>query len=773
MARSGRWDVLKLLHDSSALYGRPFYNCLTDLGVFSIEDLQELTSEDLLLCLPGRHGSRLKASRRIAAELDRRKLPHRVQPGALASPLAPTAAACAECCRTCQDAHLKLLQAARLDAHSRMLTKLGVRRWSDLYELTGTDFNATGMRLVQCRRLWAAMNATWGSSPPTPPSRAQLTRSVAPFLHDAAAVLSLPEGYFRFDEATVVRLKSRHGLREVPDLFDLTTDDLRDVGAPPLHIRRFELLRPALAHESVAPFGCASSVASFDRLLAAARLSEHTRAMADQIGVTTAADLLQLDRGDLVALGLLTLPRRRIEAVQRQLRKHGCRTQECNSSTCKGTNADVAALRASRRREFAAATVANERVCQGNARAKSLKVFLAKSRKCRHRAMETLVQANLGALASRAALSPREYFEQVACAVGGTARQRQCEVAPWSPRLEPLELPNSTERLECAAGQLRLPDLPPQRMCLVNPPLFRNGDQVKVGGGSVLHLRSGAHVQRKDVQFLRASSVTYTIVGIREVVGEAVRVGPNGTVVFTNVPTDHLSRKIAETGRWRDCEDIVDAWQQAEGSADDSIFLDVGANIGACTIEVLLRTRARVLAFEPHPRNLWHLTRSLRKGTAETLSDAGWASRVAVFPMGLGDLPERRTISVSQDNSGDARLGRADASEPVASSADAAAPLPIRVQPLDSLLPRVAGQAPIRLMKLDVQGFECKVIKGALQLLMAGTVQTIIAELSEALLLQHECSAFRLKRLLTRVGFNIVRETRVTRAEWLLVARLS
>jgi hypothetical protein len=37
----------------------------------------------------------------------------------------------------------------------------------------------------------------------------------------------------------------------------------------------------------------------------------------------------------------------------------------------------------------------------------------------------------------------------------------------------------------------------------------------------------------------------------------------------------------------------------------------VGANIGACTVEFLSLTAAHVIAFEPNPLNLFHLTRTL------------------------------------------------------------------------------------------------------------------------------------------------------------------
>ena len=36
--------------------------------------------------------------------------------------------------------------------------------------------------------------------------------------------------------------------------------------------------------------------------------------------------------------------------------------------------------------------------------------------------------------------------------------------------------------------------------------------------------------------------------------------------------------------------------------------LQVGANIGACTVELLLRTNASIVALEPSPTNYFYLT---------------------------------------------------------------------------------------------------------------------------------------------------------------------
>ena len=73
-------------------------------------------------------------------------------------------------------------------------------------------------------------------------------------------------------------------------------------------------------------------------------------------------------------------------------------------------------------------------------------------------------------------------------------------------------------------------------------------------------------------------------------------------------------------------------------------------------MELLLRTRARVIAFEPSPVNLYYLTRSLRL-LAESHPEV--ARRVVVFPIGAGDAQlSRAPLFVEKGNLGNTIVGR-------------------------------------------------------------------------------------------------------------------
>jgi FkbM family methyltransferase len=162
-----------------------------------------------------------------------------------------------------------------------------------------------------------------------------------------------------------------------------------------------------------------------------------------------------------------------------------------------------------------------------------------------------------------------------------------------------------------------------------------------------------------------------------------------------------VSNHIIERGRWRDCNLLALEWKRSGYGAGD-IFLDAGANIGACTMEMLLRTGARVIAFESNPSNLFHLTRSLKLAAT---SDPNIANRVVVLPMGLGSKAGNVTITMEHKNSGNselqpeadggvARLGRTGSGKKQALGL-------VAVHRLDRVFPQPFN---IRLMKMDVQG---------------------------------------------------------------------
>lgn len=115
----------------------------------------------------------------------------------------------------------------------------------------------------------------------------------------------------------------------------------------------------------------------------------------------------------------------------------------------------------------------------------------------------------------------------------------------------------------------------------------------------------------------------------------------NFNVTMCLIPNDYLSNVIRKSGSWTDCHKIVHA------SKHSDLFLDVGANIGACTLQALVETSGEVYAVEPIPKHLFYLNQSLH------LLDAKFPSlnvfqRVKVFPHSVGS--RKTKVSFKSDN---------------------------------------------------------------------------------------------------------------------------
>ena len=162
------------------------------------------------------------------------------------------------------------------------------------------------------------------------------------------------------------------------------------------------------------------------------------------------------------------------------------------------------------------------------------------------------------------------------------------------------------------------------------------------------------------------------------------------------VPNEHVSNTIRELGHFPDCEWLVKVWRshddpRTRGQRDT--FVDAGANIGACSLEMLLRTDARVVAFEPSPVNRFYLTRSLRMAA---LRDPSIGRRVVVVPFALGAHYQQSRLQLSGGGSKVVPSIAAGGTRPKATNTAA-----IEMRSLDGTL---APDLRIRLLKLDVSG---------------------------------------------------------------------
>jgi FkbM family methyltransferase len=146
------------------------------------------------------------------------------------------------------------------------------------------------------------------------------------------------------------------------------------------------------------------------------------------------------------------------------------------------------------------------------------------------------------------------------------------------------------------------------------------------------------------------------------------------------------------------------------------LALDVGANIGQMTSALAARVGAggRVIAFEPHPELFEHLAENASRwnavdGTGEIeLRNLGASSSAGVAQLGMDASFDWNRGTASMRRNGE---GFVDALE-------------VPVRPLDD---EVRG-APIGVMKLDVEGYELEVLRGAKVLLGRKLIRDIVFE---------------------------------------------
>lgn len=168
---------------------------------------------------------------------------------------------------------------------------------------------------------------------------------------------------------------------------------------------------------------------------------------------------------------------------------------------------------------------------------------------------------------------------------------------------------------------------------------------------------------------------------------------------------DVVSDAIRSGKRWNDCNNLPMLWKSVtkEEDALSGVYIEIGANIGSCVMEMLLGTDANVIAFEPHPMNLYALKKSISK------LDESYQNRIRLFPVGLGDKKEVNNIYSASDNMGNSAIGKI-IHDYGGQSFDEKLQFQIRVERLDSLIN--TSMKTVNLVKMDAQGFECRVLEG-------------------------------------------------------------
>lgn len=209
---------------------------------------------------------------------------------------------------------------------------------------------------------------------------------------------------------------------------------------------------------------------------------------------------------------------------------------------------------------------------------------------------------------------------------------------------------------------------------------------------------------------------------------------------------DHVGQAIAVWGRYERDELELLMRSLVGRRAGRGLCLDVGANIGNHSL-FFADHFDEVFAFEPHPRTF-----------ALLQLNAGLKGNVRCFNVAASDAEGRARLAQRADNVGMASLH----GDPGADGVEC------RLCRLDDL-PELAGRA-VALMKVDVEGHEAAVLRGARAMLMRDR-PVVVFEQAEAEIRDGSSASVELLRACGYSTFWTVERHPAGRSRWLNLAR--
>jgi FkbM family methyltransferase len=177
-------------------------------------------------------------------------------------------------------------------------------------------------------------------------------------------------------------------------------------------------------------------------------------------------------------------------------------------------------------------------------------------------------------------------------------------------------------------------------------------------------------------------------------------------------PTEHVGRSVWTTGVF----DLAVSEVLFRLTGPGDLVIDAGANIGYMTLLAAVRSEpgGRVLAFEPNP----NVAKWLRQNVETTQREFASAA-VEIHTIALGSKTGTAHLllpAASAANDGLARIVSHEDAE--------GGSLPVRIERLDE----VVGPRTVGLMKIDVEGHEEHVLRGAAGLLDSHRIRHIVFE---------------------------------------------
>lgn len=157
------------------------------------------------------------------------------------------------------------------------------------------------------------------------------------------------------------------------------------------------------------------------------------------------------------------------------------------------------------------------------------------------------------------------------------------------------------------------------------------------------------------------------------------------------------------------------------GFPEDSLLLDIGANVGMYTIYAAVVRGARVLAFEPESQNYALLNRNVYSNRLD--------SRVQAFPVALADGSSFDKLYLSQFSTGSSCHNFGETVDYEGRSFSPGYAQGCVSVALDELVARYGFPVP-NYIKIDVDGIEHKVIAGGRETLRNPAVRSVLVEIN-------------------------------------------
>jgi FkbM family methyltransferase len=197
-------------------------------------------------------------------------------------------------------------------------------------------------------------------------------------------------------------------------------------------------------------------------------------------------------------------------------------------------------------------------------------------------------------------------------------------------------------------------------------------------------------------------------------------------------PVRMIGRGIRMTG----VHDLAVSEALCRLTSPGDTVVDAGANVGYMTILASMAAgpHGKIMAFEPHPG----LFAVAQKNVSSVRKQFNVAC-IELYEIALGDHPGVAELQLPpefESNDGTARIGQP--------SVTGGQSVSVRLETLDHVL----GDQSVAVLKLDVEGFEPQVLRGASRALSGGRIRHMVFE-------DHNIGKSEVVRILREAGYRI------------------